>query len=262
MSDYFLGIDIGSASSKAGIINEQKIVASVAMPSGNNYEATSAVLKRETLKKAGLREEDVIASASTGIGGRSAVADSYHGVIVCDARGGNYLYPSVRTIIDIGGQGSQIITIDEQGKVIDFKTSEICATGSARVLQVVARILQITMDEIGPLSLKSSKPSGFSTSCTVFLETEVITRISQGDSPADILAGINSAIADKISSMSRGVKLLQDVIVIGGGALDTGLMPAIEKKLGIKVSVPDNPLTIAALGAAVIAREQYYAGSV
>lgn len=254
MSGYFLGIDIGSASSKAVIIDEQKIVASMVMPSGNNYEATSAVLKRETLKKAGLREDQVLASAATGIGGKNAVADSYHGVIVCDARGANHLFPSVRTIIDIGGQGSQIITIDELGKVTDFKASEICATGSARVLQVVARILQITMDEIGPLSLKSSKPSGFSTSCTVFLETEVITRISQGDSPADILAGIHIAIADKISSMSRGVKLLQDIIVIGGGGLDIGLMPAIENRLGIKVSVPDNPLTVAALGAAVIAK--------
>lgn len=255
MSGYFLGIDIGSVGSKAVIIDDHRIVASVVVPSGTNYATTAANLKADILKRAGLQTGDIRASAVTGTGGRNVGIEGYHGVIICDARGVNITFPTAKTIIDIGGQGSQIITINEAGQVIDFNASEICATGSARLLQLVARILQVSMDDIGPLSLKAAKPSSFSTSCSVFLETEVITRISQGDKPADILAGIHWSIAEKISAISRGVTLKEDIVIIGGGALDMGLVKSIEEKLGMEALVPDNPRIIAALGAAAIARQ-------
>jgi len=257
MIDYFLGIDIGSVGSKAAIIDGNKIIASVVVPSGTNYATTAASVKEEVLNKAGLQPQDIKSSAATGTGGRNAGADSYHGVIVCDARGVNMTFPSARTVIDIGGQGSQIITVDEAGKVTNFNASEICATGSARLLQLVARILQVSMEDIGPLSMKASKPSNFSTSCSVFLETEVITRIAQGDRPEDILAGIHRSIAEKVSAMSRGVNIQGDVAVIGGGALDTGLVRSIEEKLGVKALVPENPRLMAALGAALSAHDQH-----
>jgi predicted CoA-substrate-specific enzyme activase len=254
VSGYFLGVDIGAASSKAVVIDSRKtIVGAVVIPSGTNYATTAAAVKDEALRQAGIQPPAISASAATGIGGRNAGADSYHGVIICDARGVNLTFPNARTIIDIGGQGSQVITMDSEGRVINFNVSEICATGSARLLQVVARILQIGIDEIGPLSLRSTKPSSFSTSCTVFLETEVITRISQGDRPEDILDGIHRSIADKISGMSRGVALEKDFAVIGGGALDSGLVQAIEEKLAVKALVPENPRLMAALGAAAVA---------
>lgn len=255
MSGYYLGIDIGSVGSKAVIFDGSRVISSAVLPSGTNYTTTSAAVKAEVLKLAGLKESDVTASAATGIGGRNAGAGSYHGVILCAARGVNFVFPSARSIIDIGGQGSQLTSIDEAGHVINFGVSEICATGSARLLQVVARILQIGIEDIGPLSMKATSPSNFSTSCTVFLETEVITRISQGDKPADILAGIHRSIAEKISGMARGVVLNPEVAVIGGGALDSGLILAIEEKLAMKVLVPENPRIIAALGAALIARD-------
>jgi len=256
VSGYFLGIDIGAAASKAVVIGSQrKIMGAAVIPSGTNYATTAAAVKAEALQKSGLQLADITFSAATGIGGRNAGAEGYHGVIICDARGVNLTFPGARTIIDIGGQGSQVITMDENGRVINFNVSEICATGSARLLQVVARILQISIDEIGPLSLRATKPSSFSTSCTVFLETEVITRISQGDKPEDILAGIHRSIADKISGMSRGVALEKDFAIIGGGALDIGLVQAIDEKLGVNSLIPDNPRLMAALGAAVIASE-------
>lgn len=254
MSGYYLGIDIGSVGSKAVVVDGSRIISSAVIPSGTNYATTSAAVKAEVLKLAGLKEDDITASAATGIGGRNAGAGSYHSVILCDARGVNLTFPAARSIIDIGGQGSQLTSINETGQVIDFSVSEICATGSARLLQVVARILQIDIEEIGPLSMKAVRPSNFSTSCTVFLETEVITRISQGDKPEDILAGIHRSIAEKISGMARGVALNPEVAVIGGGALDSGLILAIEEKLGMKALVPENPRIIAALGAALIAR--------
>lgn len=254
MRSYYLGIDIGSVGSKAVIINGNDVIASTVIPSGTNYASTAAAVRAEVLKQAGLKENDITASASTGTGGRNAGTDSYHGVILCDARGVNFIFPAARSIIDIGGQGSQLISIDEAGQVINFGISEICATGSARLLQIVARILGISIKEIGPLSMKATRPSNFSTSCSVFLETEVITRIAQGDKPGDILAGIHRSIAEKISGMSRGVPLPPEIAVIGGGALDSGLVQAIEEKLATKVLVPENPRIIAALGAALIAR--------
>jgi predicted CoA-substrate-specific enzyme activase len=258
LTNYYLGIDVGAATAKAVIIDSDKNIAGAAViPSGTNYAAAAAAVKEEALKHAGLKPGDIAAGAATGIGGRNAGVDGYHGVIICAARGVNLTFPTARTIIDIGGQGSQVITIDGNGQVINFNVSEICATGSARLLQVVARILQIGIDEIGPLSLTASNPSSFSTSCTVFLETEVITRISQGDTPADILAGIHRSIADKISGMSRGVTLQKDFAVIGGGALDSGLVLAIEEKMGVKALVPPNPRIMAALGAAVVALDKY-----
>ena len=257
MSTYYLGIDIGSVGSKAVIINESgKILTSSVVPSGTNYSTTAAMLKEDVLSRAGLKPVDIKASGSTGTGGRNAVADSYHGVIVCNARGVNLIFPSARTIVDIGGQGSQLIDIDENGQVINFNASEICATGSARLLQLLARILQLNIKDLGPLSLKSTHPSSFSTSCTVFLETEVITRIAQGDKPEDIVAGIHHSIADKVSALTRGASIRPEVAVIGGGALDIGLVQSIEEKLGLKVLVPQNPRIIAALGAALIARDR------
>ena len=260
MTEYFLGIDIGSVGSKAVIVNNKGLLASAVIPSGTNYGTTAAAVKAEALSRAGLQASDIKGSAATGIGGRNARlagANDYHGVIICDARGVSLTFPAARTIIDIGGQGSQVITMDEDGSVINFTASEICATGSARLLQVLARILQVNMDQIGPLSLKATRPSNFSTSCSVFLETEVITRISQGDRPEDILAGIHRSIAEKVAAMARGFILEKEVVIIGGGALDIGLVQAIEEKLAIKAIVPDNPRLMAALGAAVLARESY-----
>ncbi len=255
MSGYYLGIDIGSAGSKAVIVDGAKISGWAVIPSGTNYATAAATVRARALEQAGLKEGDIKATAATGTGGRNAGADSYHGVILCDTRGVNTLFPTARTVIDIGGQGSQVITLDEAGKVVNFSISEICATGSARLLQVLARILGIKMEEIGPLSLKATRPSNFSTSCSVFLETEVITRISQGDKPEDILAGIHRSIAEKVVAMARGLTLQPDVVIIGGGAMDGGLVQAIEEKLDIKSLLPENPRIIAALGAAVIARE-------
>jgi (R)-2-hydroxyacyl-CoA dehydratese activating ATPase len=263
MSSYFLGIDIGSVGGKAVIIDDSmKIVTSSVVPSGTNYSITAAALKKEVLNLAGLKTADIKASGSTGTGGHNALADSYHGVIVCNARGVNLIFPAARTIVDIGGQGSQLIDIDENGQVINFNISEICATGSARLLQLVARILQLNIEDLGPLSLKSAHPSSFSTSCTVFLETEVITRIAQGDKPEDIVAGIHRSIADKVSALARGVSIRPEVAIIGGGALDIGLVHSIEEKLGLKVLVPQNPRIIAALGAALIARNPVRMGGV
>jgi predicted CoA-substrate-specific enzyme activase len=256
LSGYYLGLDIGSISSKAVILNDRDIAAAAIMPSGVNHTVTASSIRAAVLEKAGLQPQDLKASTATGLANRNSGTDAFSGVMVCNARGSHFIFPSARTVIDIGGQGSQLIIVDQAGKVTNFNVSGMCATGSARLLQVVARIMQISLDDIGLISKTAIRPSSFSTSCSVFLETEVITRISQGDSPQDILAGIHETIAEKIGSMAASVTIQDDVVVIGGGALDAGLVANIGQKLGTKVLVPENPRLIAALGAAVISREK------
>jgi predicted CoA-substrate-specific enzyme activase len=253
-----MGIDIGSVTSKGVIIQENQILAHAILPSGINYRATAEKLKERLLQAAGIEPNQIRAVTATGSGAAQVgFADHQAGSIVCSARGIVVLYPSVRSLIDIGGQSSQVISLDENGQVIDFAVSETCAAGSGRFLQVIARVLQIDLQEVGPLSLTSSNPVNFTTGCAVFGETEAISRVAQGVPPQDILAGVHKSIADKIQSMARGVNLRPDYALSGGGALDIGLVKRVGDALGLDLLVPPLPQIVAALGAAVVAEERW-----
>lgn len=165
------------------------------------------------------------------------------------------MFPSVRTVMNVGGQSSQALRIGRNGKVADFVFSERCAAGSARFLQVMANVLRINLEDIGPLSLQSTRPVSFSTGCAVFGETEAITRIAEGFSKEDILAGVHQSLTSKIASLVARVSLVEDCAVCGGGGLDVGLIRTIESTMKTRVLVPQNPQIVTALGAAVLARE-------
>ena len=134
--------------------------------------------------------------------------------------------------------------------------SEKCATGSGRFLQVISRILQVPLDEIGPLSLQSEKPVEFSTNCAVFAESETISRIAEGAKPADILAGVHRAMAAKVGMLVKRLKLEPDVVLTGGGGEDAGLVGAIGDALKLTIRVPEKPRLTAAFGAALLASEE------
>jgi len=254
----FMGIDIGSITSKGVIICENQIAAYATLPSGIAYRATAEKLKDHLLGSAGIGSEEIKAVTATGSGGSQVGFADYHASsIVCSARGIMAVFPLVRSVIDIGGQSSQIISLDDKGQVIDFAISEICAAGSARFLQVIARILQIDLQDVGPLSLKSSNPVNFTTGCAVFGETEAISRIAQGVPPEDILAGVHKSIADKIHSMAMGVNLKPEYALSGGGALDTGLVKRVQDTMGLSLLLPPMPQFVTAQGAALVAKERW-----
>ena len=140
-----------------------------------------------------------------------------------------------------------------RGGITNFIMNEKCAGGSGKFLQIIARILHITLDEIGPLSLTATKPVDFTTGCAVFAESEAVSRIAEGASPGDILAGIHKAMASKIVNLVVRVGLVNDCAVTGGGAKDIGLVKAIEAELGTPVFVAEEPQITAALGAAILA---------
>lgn len=253
---WFMGIDIGSGTSKGVITKDGKPKDYHLLPSGRNYRTTAEKLREELLAKAGLSPEDIAYTVATGQGsGNVSFSDQQITDIRCCARGVNSIFPSARTIIDVQAQSSQIIRLNESGQVANFVVSEKCAAGSGRFLEVITNVLQIDLKDIGPLSLTSKKPITFTTSCAVFGESEAISRVAEGAAKEDILAGVHTALANKISALIDRVGLEEDCAISGGGGLDVGLIRSVEEKLGIKLLVPPQPQIVTALGAAIMAEE-------
>ena len=254
---YAAGIDIGSAFSKAVVIAESKIISYHVIPSGGNYKLAADQVAGEALTKANLSFEDIDYTVATGYGA-SNVSFSNQVVtdISCQGRGIFYLFPTARTVIDVGGQFTKVFKVDDRGRTTAFLLSEKCAAGSGRFLQVIARVLQIDLKDIGELSLKSQNRVDFNTGCAVFAESEAISRIAEGASKEDILAGLHRTLAAKIQAMVERLGIEPDCALAGGGAKDIGLVKSIEERLGLGLLVPEEPQIVAALGAALIAEEK------
>jgi predicted CoA-substrate-specific enzyme activase len=254
---YVAGIDIGSAFSKAVIMAENKIISHQVIPSAGDYKLAAEEVAAKALGKAKLSLADIGYTVATGYGAASvSSAAEVLSDISADGRGVIYLFPSARTVVDIGGQFTKVFKIDERGKPTAFLLSEKCAAGSGRFLQIIARVLQVELKDIGGLSLKSKKKVDFNTGCAVFAESEAISRIAEGAAKEDILAGLHRTLAAKIETMMERVGIEPDCALIGGGAKDIGLVKSIEERLGRKLLVPEEPQIVAALGAALIAGEK------
>ena len=253
-----MGVDIGSGTSKGVITKNGKLLAYHLLPSGINYRTAALKLREELLAKGGLSPEDIAGVTATGCGAVS-VPFSNHEVpdIRCCARGIKRIFPAARTIIDVQGMSTQVIRLGEKGQVTNFVISEKCAAGSGRFLDIIANVLRIELKDIGPLSLTSKNPVVFTTGCAVFGESEAITRVSEGCTKEDIVAGVHKALATKISTLVDRVGLESDCAISGGGGLDCGLVKMVKEELGIQLLVPPQPQFINALGAAIMAEERF-----
>ena len=253
---YFMGVDVGSRTTKGVIAQGSRLKAFHVIFSGNNYREAAEKARKGLLSQAGLQAEDI---AYTAVTGQSVdnLSFPFHKAsdTRCCARGVNSLFPEVRTVIDVQGQSTQIIRVDEKGKVVNFVVSERCAAGSGRFLEVIANVLRINLEDIGPLSLKSQNPVAFTTSCAVFGESEAISRVAEGTPKEDILAGVHKALAQKISSLMDRVGFEEKCAISGGGGLDMGLIKAIKQELGLELLIPQKPELVSALGASIMAQE-------
>jgi (R)-2-hydroxyacyl-CoA dehydratese activating ATPase len=249
---YVLGIDVGSGFSKAVILEKGVEISRVVMPSGGSYGETAEKILAAVLGEAGLSRTDISRTIATGYGA-SAVAFANRTItdISCHAAGVHHLFSTVRTAVDIGSQFTRAMRLDGEGRVTNFVQNEKCAGGSGKFLQVIARILHIELEEISALSLTSTRPVDFTTGCAVFAESEAVSRISEGATPADIVAGVHKAMAAKIVNLIVRLGLDEDCAITGGGAKDVGLVRTIEAELGVRVLVPEEPQVSAALGAAL-----------
>ena len=249
---WFVGVDVGSFRCKAALMDEGGLVGERVAPSGTDYGRSARDVVEGLLSENGVGPEEVQAVVATGMGaGRVGIADAIADEVLCTARGIFAVEPSVRTVIDVGAQSTRVVWIDGSGRVTNFAANEKCATGSGRFLQVVANVLRVAIEEVGPLSLRSRHPVTFTTGCAVFGESEAITRVSEGVAKEDILAGVHRSLAEKILSLVRAHGLQPTCAVCGGGALDVGLLRHLEAVLGVVPVVPEASQVIGAVGAAV-----------
>jgi predicted CoA-substrate-specific enzyme activase len=251
-----LGVDIGSYFSKGIILGDHKPVSSYMKLSGGDYQATAESIRKALLSKAGISLKEVVYTVATGYGSKQvSFADALKTDIVCIAKGIVSFHPSVRTAIDIGDLYTKVVRMDAKGSVHNFIMSGKCAGGSGRILQLIAKVLQVNVEEIGVLSLKSTKRVDFNTGCAVFAESEAISRIAEGTAKEDLVAGLHRALAAQINSLAERLGIEKDVALVGGGARDTGLVQALKEIRGHEIIVPTEPHFTAALGAAIVAGE-------
>ncbi|NMC60744.1 MAG: 2-hydroxyglutaryl-CoA dehydratase, partial [Candidatus Methanofastidiosa archaeon] len=168
------------------------------------------------------------------------------------------VHPQTRTIIDMGGQDCKAIRLDEYGNVTDFAMNDKCAAGTGRFLEVMANVLKVTLDELGPLSLKATEVLPISSTCTVFAESETVSLLARGEKAENIIVGIHHAIANRISGMFSRVGIETDVFFSGGVAKNIGMRKALEDVLQIKIAPPEkDPQLVGAIGAAVLAQNSW-----
>jgi (R)-2-hydroxyacyl-CoA dehydratese activating ATPase len=253
----FAGLDIGSTMTKAVIIDEYgKVLGSVIGPTGAQHRHLALQVMAEVLGKTALVLEALDFIVATGYGRINVpFADKQITEITCHARGVHALFPSARTVIDIGGQDSKGIKLDAGGKVVNFVMNDKCAAGTGRFLEVIADTLGIPLTEMGPLSLTAREAVPISNTCTVFAEHEVTSRLAEGVGLPEIVAGLHAAIAGRVVNLVRSLGLQKEVAVTGGGAKNIGLIRAVEEQVGFPVLVPDEPLLTGALGAALLGRD-------
>jgi predicted CoA-substrate-specific enzyme activase len=257
-----LGIDIGSLTTKAVILDDGRILASTITASGDEAESNARAAITEASKQAGL-DSDGAFVISTGVGGKSiSLARHSRAITTCLARGIHHLFPSARMVIDMGAESSTVLKVNERGRVTDWANQDKCAAGTGIFLQQMARLMQMPLSQMSELSLQARARADITSTCAVFAESEVISHIHR-EPPTpkeEIAAGVYFSVVSRIVSLCKRVGIERDVAVVGGVALNHGLVKILEAALGFAVLVPESPQLTAALGAAVIARENIERG--
>lgn len=252
---YFIGIDSGSTSTDVVILNrEGEIISGIILPTGAGAAIGAERALEEAMKEAGLNREDIDAVVTTGYG-RGAVTEGDKSIteITCHARGAHYLDPRVRTVVDIGGQDSKVIRLDEKGGVVNFVMNDKCAAGTGRFLEMMARTMEMSLDEMSRSGLHYKEDITISSMCTVFAESEVVSLIAQNKATDDIVHGLNKAVASKTSALVKRVGGEEKYMMTGGVSKNLGLVQTLEEKLGTKLMVSDKSQLCGALGAALFA---------
>ena len=253
---YTMGVDVGSASSKVVILEDGiRVVVEKVVQLRTGSSGPQRVLD-EALEESGLRIEDMTKIVATGYGRFSfEQADRQVSEISCHAKGIYHLVPSARTIIDIGGQDAKAIKLDERGGVSQFFMNDKCAAGTGRFIEVMARVLEVSINEMQDYDAKATEPAPISSTCTVFAESEVISQLSQGTAKENIIAGVHASVAVKACGLAHRGGVTPDVVMSGGVAQNAGVVRAISRELKQDVIVAPHPQVAGALGAALFAYE-------
>ena len=261
---YVAGIDSGSTSTDVVILDQNgKIKSTMIIPTGGGAMMSAEKSLAAAVEKAGIQEEDIVRIVTTGYG-RAYIDSGDDSIteITCHAKGAHYLNPNVRTIIDIGGQDIKAISIDEHGAVTNFLMNDKCAAGTGRFLEMMARTLGLSLEEMSVEGLEWKENIVISSMCTVFAESEVVSLVAQNKNVADIIHGLNVSVASKVGALAArlGKKNPGEYMMTGGVAKNQGIINALEEKLGAKLYICDEAQLCGALGAALFAYEKCTAG--
>jgi len=255
------GIDVGAKFVKVVILKDGKVLERAKALVGFDVLKSASDLFESTIKKTGLSRNDIKRIAATGMGretvhGKPPVnAEEVISEVMADAKGAFHLIPNVKTVIDVGAEEGRGIKVGPNGTVRDFVINERCAAGAGTFVEAMARALEIKVEDMGSLALKSTQIIPMNAQCCVFAESEVVTLIHSKVSKEDISRAIHDAIASRIGSMVLRVGVEKDVVLIGGVALNPGFLPPLKRELNSDIIVPEYPEYVSALGAAVIASE-------
>lgn len=253
------GCDVGSLAAKAVIMERRRVVASAIVRSGPKPAESAKNAMDEALAKAQLTIDDIACCVGTGYGREKIpfVSESVS-EISCHGKGAQFLIPSARSIIDIGGQDCKVIKLDAKGNLVKFITNDKCASGTGRFLDVMAKVMNIPVSELGALSLSAKDPITLASMCTVWAQADVIKHINERRPAADICAGINTAMANRVAMLANAMGLENDICMTGGVAKNKGVVHALERILGkrIKDVRQVDPQLMGAVGAALFAHER------
>ena len=256
---YFAGIDIGSLTTEAVILNQkEEMVSSAFNLTGTDCNEAAEKTFGKALSRAGISKNRLSFIVATGYGRINIpFVDKKITEISCHGIGSHHLFPDAGTVIDIGGQDSKVIKIDNQGNVLDFTMNDKCAAGTGRFLEVMAGAFGLSLEDFASLSLKSKREISISSVCTVFAESEVISLIAQNQAKEDIIRGLHRAVVNRVWNMVQIVGVHGEVTMTGGVAKNRGVVALLEEKLGKKIHIHSEPQIVGALGAALLASRHF-----
>jgi len=250
------GIDCGAKTVKAVVMKDGNIVSKALVSAGVDGEGAAEKAYDEALKQAGLARADVQKVCATGSGKLQAVFRTSEVTEVgANARGAVYLFPMARTVVDVGAEEGRAIRMDERGKVVDFAINDKCAAGAGAFVEAMARALEVKLEEMGTLSLQSSKAVPMNAQCAVFAESELVSLVHAKTPKTDMARAIHDAISDRIVSMVRRVGMEPEVVLMGGVAKNVGFVDALGRDLETQIKVPADPEFVGAVGAALVAAD-------
>jgi len=257
------GIDIGSMTTKVVVLGDNGVLTSVVTSTGDDREVAAREAFEAALDRAGVRPGEAVYLVSTGVGGKSvSISQQHKAITTCLARGTGYQLPTARMVIDIGAESCTVVKLNSRGRVDDWASHDKCAAGTGIFLQQMAKLMQLPLEEMSALSRTAKGRADITSTCAVFAESDVISHVHR-DPPtpaADIVAGIYYSVVSRIVSLCKRIGIQKDVAVVGGVALSGGLVGTLREEMGFEILVPDSPQTTAALGAAVLARENVEKG--
>lgn len=255
--EFFAGIDVGSRATKVAITDGIQLVSSFILDTGFSVTDAAEEGLNTAVKNLGIQVSQIQKIVGTGYGRVSlSFVDKTVTELTCHAAGCHFINPEIRTVIDIGGQDSKVLKLDDQGSMIDFVMNDKCAAGTGKFLEMVARTLDIELDELSRLSEQSLQPCDINNMCVVFAESEIISLLAKKTAPEDIIAGIYRSFSRRIGNLVKRLGMQNEVVFVGGVAKQTGLRQSLSDHLEKTfLSLDVDPQITGALGAAVLAQK-------